>query len=405
MRDRVSHRNRISSTMTVRNLPGPRLILFVSLIALLGFQVPASADIVYATTLGNNSIVQVNTSTNSVTPFASASSPDSMIFLNSNTALYTNYFGGQLESLNLTTKVSTPLVSGLNRPVDLVLDPGGNTLLVTEQAGFKIDRVNLSTNILTLFANTGFGSYPGGLAYIGANLYAITNSASGTISQLNPTTGAVIKSASGLGGLDGLTYDSFTGLLYATDETGNRVLAINPSTLSASVLVRGIPTPDGIASDGHGNLFIAALNRNLDQYNLVTNTLTVGAGVPGIDDPAPLSGLESARAGTEQSHHPARPRCLRVDGLWVAVPSQAMVGQRSVSWWNECTLISANAFVKVGGWERSQPREGGSGGRRFESSRPELRFTRAPSANCEGTSLLEFPGLLTNRVQFKYAMM
>jgi streptogramin lyase len=267
---------------------------FVSL-AVLGLQAPARAEIVYVTTLEHNTIESVNTSTNTASLVANANSPDSMLFLNSNTVLYTNYNGGQLESLNLTTGVSTPLVSGFANPVDILLDPSGKTLLVTEQPGF-IDRVNLSNNTFTRLV-TGIGPNAGGLAYdSNGNLYAVLSNA--TISQVNPTTGQILVNNNFVnlsGGLDGLTFDSFTGKLYATAQQGNEIYVLNPSNLaSASVLVSGVIGPDGITSDGQGNLFIAAEHGGtLDQYNLVTNTLTVSASVPGIDDPAPASGLGS----------------------------------------------------------------------------------------------------------------
>ncbi|HUY91415.1 MAG TPA: PEP-CTERM sorting domain-containing protein [Pirellulales bacterium] len=252
-------------------------------------QTSARAGIIFATTLQDDSIVSIDTSTNSVTKIVDASSPDSMIFLNHDTILYTDYFGGNLRSLNLTTGSDTVLVSGLLRPVDLILDPGGRSLLVTEQFGDKIDRVDLSTNTLATFADTG--ANPGGLAYDSSgNLFAITDRF-GTISQLNPTTGATLKIASLSFGTDGLTFDSFTGKLYATAEASDDVWSINPTNLAATLLVNGsIPSPDGITSDGQGNLFIAGLNSNLFQYDLVAKTLTEGAAVPGLDDPAPASG-------------------------------------------------------------------------------------------------------------------
>src|SRR5262249_46966054 len=59
----------------------------------------------------------------------------------------------------------------------------------------------------------------------------------------------------------------------------------------------GLPGPDGIVSDGAGNLFIASRgNSHIYQYNLTTNTLTQRTLVNGLDDLAPASGLGAPAA-------------------------------------------------------------------------------------------------------------
>ncbi len=89
---------------------------------------------------------------------------------------------------------------------------------------------------------------------------------------------------------------------YASSLFGNAIYSIDPNNLSNVVNVTGhlgiIPGPDGITSDGLGNIFIASSDSLGDshvyQLDLINNTLTQNVMVPGLDDLAPASGLGSA---------------------------------------------------------------------------------------------------------------
>ncbi len=62
----------------------------------------------------------------------------------------------------------------------------------------------------------------------------------------------------------------FAGLLY-----GNQICGFNPNDLAAGATIcRGVvPNPDGIASDGAGNLYIAATgDASVYQYNFASDT-------------------------------------------------------------------------------------------------------------------------------------
>src|SRR5271166_5926288 len=74
---------------------------------------------IYATELGNNEIVLVNTVTNAITPVAAASGPDSLIFTPAGNILYTNVFAGGISLYNVSTSTTTALANGLNIPQDL----------------------------------------------------------------------------------------------------------------------------------------------------------------------------------------------------------------------------------------------------------------------------------------------
>jgi hypothetical protein len=48
---------------------------------------------------------------------------------------------------------------------------------------------------------------------------------------------------------------------------------------------------DGIVADGNGNIFVANFSASISEYNIATNTSSVVASTPGIDDLAPLIGV------------------------------------------------------------------------------------------------------------------
>jgi len=101
-----------------------------------------------------------------------------------------------------------------------------------------------------------------------------------------------------LGTPDGLTFDSFSHKLYAAANSG-AIYAIDPGTFATTQLANASglngTIPDGLTSDGAGNLYIGTFgDQHIYQYNLLTQTLTQRTFVPGLDDLAPLSGLGAA---------------------------------------------------------------------------------------------------------------
>jgi sugar lactone lactonase YvrE len=124
------------------------------------------------------------------------------------------------------------------------------------------------------------------------NLYAVAGH--NTIIQINPVTGAILNTLvlephHGINGGDGMTYDSYTGSLWATHAgtTGNGLLQIPITAAGLGSTFSFYPTPrvnapDGIKSDGKGNLYIGAI-WTLAVYNIPTNTITQNVVVKGAD--------------------------------------------------------------------------------------------------------------------------
>jgi sugar lactone lactonase YvrE len=249
----------------------------------------------YATGEASQLLQEVNMTTGVVTVLANLTNrPDSLILDSQGRLLYTTGGSGTgtVSMYDPRTKTVSVVLTGLSYPRDLIFDPGQTSLLVSNFGLGQILRLNLSTGaVTTLLTNQGTVD---GLAYDPAGqLFAVVNHHT-QIVQLDPTSGAILKTLTvvtdhtvGYYGLDGLTYDSYTGDLWVSDVgTGANCLVEIPTDLSGFTLVQvgNFSSPDGIISDGHGNLFVGAGLVTVIEYNIPTNTITKRVKVSSVDD-------------------------------------------------------------------------------------------------------------------------
>jgi len=249
----------------------------------------------YATGEASQLLQEVNMTTGMVTVLANLTNrPDSLILDSQGRLLYTTGGSGTgtVSRYDPNTKTVSVVMTGLSYPRDLIFDPGQTSLLVSNFGLGQILRLNLSTGaVTTLLTNQGTVD---GLAYDPAGqLFAVVNHHT-QIVQLDPTSGAILKTLTvvtdhtvGYYGLDGLTYDSYTGDLWVSDVgTGANCLVEIPTDLSGFTLVQvgNFSSPDGIISDGHGNLFVGAGLVTVIEYNIPTNTITKRVKVSSVDD-------------------------------------------------------------------------------------------------------------------------
>ena len=191
------------------------------------------------------------------------------------------------------------LATGLGSPIDLALEPNQTSFLVSDQATNSLRRVRLSGGVQG--SPLSLSGRPDGIIYDSASRLFVNVSSgfqnnNSRIERIDPTTGSVIAQSANTGVfLDGLTYDSVTGMLFASDYNNGRILELNPTTLAFNFLRPTgavLSQPDGITSDGLGNLYIASRgNSHVLQYHIASNTAAVIGTIAGLDDLAPASGL------------------------------------------------------------------------------------------------------------------
>lgn len=283
-----------------------RLCLAVTWFLLLIVLNPAATcQMFYATgeTSQRLDLVDFSTATGTVTDiYDIGSRPDSLLVNSQGQILYTVSPLGTLQMYDPKTNTDRVLAPfGSANPRDMVFDPGGNSILISLYATAQLARYDLTTGAVTIFPQKfqQLGSTLDGLAYDPAgNLYAVVSH--NTICQLDPNTGAILQTLvlephSGLNGGDGLVYDTFTKNLWVThiSTSGDGLIEIpltqsNPPVLGTPIVLQtnNIQIPDGIISDGKGNLYIGEGLQYLIEYNIPNNTIVKSVKVTGIDSVA-----------------------------------------------------------------------------------------------------------------------
>jgi hypothetical protein len=232
--------------------------------------------------------------------------PDSLCFDSAGNILYSAHFpGGGVRSVNLGASTDTALATWVGHTTDIALEPSLTTVIAADYIDPNLRRVSLSGGA-TILAT---GHYFSGVAYVGNRLFANAGNTfqhgGDRILELNPVTGAILNQSisnpagvNTIGDLDAMTYDPFTGHLWATDEAASALIEVNPNTLATishplpGNAIGGPMLPDGICGDGLGKLWYAARGDfNVYEYDIATNTSTAVVNIYGLDDLAPVAGL------------------------------------------------------------------------------------------------------------------
>jgi len=217
-------------------------------------------------------------------------SPDDLILNALGQLIYSVPNAGVVNLYDPVAQTNTTLVTGVKFARDLVIEPGGNSMLIAIYAeGGQIARFNFLTGATTVLRKK-LGTVDG-LAYDpNGDLFAVANH--NTIQQIDPVSGAtlntlVLEPHHGVNGGDGMTYDPYTGELWATHDgsTGSGVLEIatDLSTFTFYNFTGQMNAPDGIKSDGLGNLYIGAIHTVAVINIQGTPTLTKSFVVKGAD--------------------------------------------------------------------------------------------------------------------------
>jgi sugar lactone lactonase YvrE len=260
---------------------------------------------VYFTNEPKSNLQLLNTGTNKVTTLYSiGAEPDDLILNSAGQLIYSVPSNGTINLYDPTTNTNSVLMTGPKYVRDLCIEPGGQTMLVAVNSPGKILRYNFASGAYVTFAQK-LGGAVDGISYdVYGNLYAVI--AHNTIKQIDPKTGLVLNTLTlepkvGINGGDGLTYDPYSGTLWTihAGTTGKGLIQIFTlpqggfSTQGFSLYLfttqlKG-SAPDGIKSDGKGNLYVGAIN-TIFEYNIATNTITHSWGVGGADGVALVPG-------------------------------------------------------------------------------------------------------------------
>jgi DNA-binding beta-propeller fold protein YncE len=277
------------------NKLSPTFLLASILLVILSPQ--SWAQEVYATNEYGEALELIDLSTGKITVLYSTASInarlDSLLLNSQGQIIYSVTNLGLISLFDPSSGVNTVLAT-VKYPRDLVMDPGGTSLLIALYAQGQIARLNLLTGTMTILTKNL--KTTDGMAYDPAgHLFVVAGR--NQVCQIDPVSGAVLKCLvlepkyKSNGG-DGMVYDSYTGQLWVTHDgtLGNGLIEI-PTDLSGFTLFQTgkIITPDGIASDGKGNLYIGAGTR-IVVYNIPTDTLTKSIKASSIDDVALVPG-------------------------------------------------------------------------------------------------------------------
>jgi len=225
------------------------------------------ADMLYVTSLDNNTIVSFDTTANPPTPTTFASTglnhPYFLAFDASGNLYAANSGNNTIERFTPGGVGSVFASTGLSFPTGLAFDAAGN-LYVANTNSNTIEKFTPG-GVGSLFASIGGPNHPGGLAVDAAgNLYvAVGNGGDpGTVEKFTP--GGVGSVFASLGtpvtNLAGLAFDSAGNLFVSLNN--NTIERFTPGGLGSVFASTGLNEPYGMAFDAAGNLYMANLNDN-----------------------------------------------------------------------------------------------------------------------------------------------
>ena len=263
------------------------------------------ADVTYYGVTTDKKIVQINLTSNAVTTiFNTPDVPYGLVIDSQGGFVYTQPFANEVRRYDPITGTDLLLAGstqGIDGPRDIVLDPTGSSVFVSNFNAGTITRTDLSL-LTTTTVISGFPS-PQGLAFDSTGrLFVVAggegdcNSFAGNSSvfQIDPNTGMIVNTSTinfdPTNSLDGLVFDYFTGSLFTIPRCSAVLSAVDTNTLNPIVSITlSASFADGIASDGHGKLYIASrndpgngTNAQITSYDISTNTFTASTLVPGL---------------------------------------------------------------------------------------------------------------------------
>ena len=270
---------------------GMRTAALLALAAM--FSTAALAAEFVGTNINSGQIVYIATPKTSVMMTTTGSKPDGIILGPFQEIIYVLSGAGTVHTLNPYTRIDTTLATGLTTPTDLVMEPGCKTILVSDIGVNKIYRVNLSTHAVTTFFN-GPDKIQGLTYDNSGNLFAADDQLNAIV-QIDPVSGVILNQTSAgtpLNSLEGITFDGYTGQLFATSNAGQVLYEVTTdlSTIT-TISFTAEPVLHGIVSDSKGNLYVVGANGTTSfvlQYSIITGTEQTLNNIAGLEDIAQI---------------------------------------------------------------------------------------------------------------------
>jgi streptogramin lyase len=226
---------------------------------------------------------------NPIVNSANGAGLDSLTFDTHGNIVYSIIGSNSLGVFNPNTHSNTILTNNVGPgAADMALEPSGSTVLVSNAFDTSISRVTLSNGSTNNLSTSGLR--PDGLAYDNAgHLFAVLGL--NEVAQLDPTTGAILKTISTPNQPDGVTFDATTGKLYVASDGAGFYTVDTALTSAPFTAVSGSPVFDGMASDGNLLYFVVRGQGGL-LYDLNTSKVVeISPFISGADDIAPVAGL------------------------------------------------------------------------------------------------------------------
>ncbi len=346
-------------------MKGTSRTCFLIAVFLITIVITSPAQQFYATSETTGQLDRIDLPSQTVTSvYTTAGSPDSLLINSQGQLIYDLSSDGILAIYDPATQTNTILTNSLKgkSPRDMVFDvptacnPNANasTMLVAEYSIGQIVRYDFTTGTITKLGaqlgSPGNGFSVDGLAYDAqGELFAIADH--NTVVQLDPCTGDVLKTLvlephDKVNGGDGMVFDPYSGQLWISHDgtdSANGLIEV-PTDLSSFLLfqVGQISVPDGIVSDGKGNLYIGAGLQKLMAYNIPTDTLAQPQAsalvVPGIDSLALIPGTATSTALSSSPNPAAAGQAVTLTATITPAPTGPPLG--TVIFYNGSTLLN-----------------------------------------------------------------
>jgi sugar lactone lactonase YvrE len=277
--------------MPVRHLLSKLLSRRVEALLLLALTAGAphlySATKLVGTDANSGKLLYLVTPKTVVTIANTGAKPDGVVIAPNQQIIYALSGAGEIHSFNPYTQTDATLATGLTTPVNIVLEPGCKSILVSDIGVNKIFRIILSNHALTTFYNGPDKMV--GLVYDSNGDLFVNDDTLNAIVEFNAT-GAIIGQTPSnfpLTTPDGLTYDHKANALFATSDTAQVIYKVSMDLSTVTpISFPGAPVLEGIVSDGHGTLYVVGVNgttSTLFKYVIATSTQTTQNTVPGLD--------------------------------------------------------------------------------------------------------------------------